>query len=246
MIDGEGVVSPRHTMGTVRRTQNRRRDAILTMVGAVLTLSLLAGCAGPSAARAPATATPTGVGTAGPTASPTVSSRSVCADGRLLVGDLSRMDLEWRSGLEAATAKALAWQADARLTRLRVGCQLFEPGFRWQATFYSENAQTFFASDTGETEPAEVAPEDVPTLPTDKISFGLLRRALAKSGYEDSDPISASTGVDLRLNAKAMPFGPPSAPSGALIYHVAIEKLGETKDVFVDGTNGTVYRYSSP
>jgi hypothetical protein len=91
-----------------------------------------------------------------------------------------------------------------------------------------------------------VAPEDVPTLPTAQISFGLLRRALTKSGYDDRDQISASTGVDLRLNTEAIPFGPPSAPRGALIYHVAIEKLGETKDVFVDGADGSVYRYTSP
>jgi hypothetical protein len=239
-------MSLRHFNGTVRRKQNRRRGAALSSVGLVLMLSLLAGCAGPSAARTPATATPTTIATVDAVATPTAGNRSVCTDGRLLIGDLSQMDVEWRSGLEAATAKAVAWQADARLTRLRVGCQLFEPGFRWQATFYSENAQTFFASDTGETEPAEVAPEDVPTLPADKISFGLLRRALTKTGYEDRDPISASTGVDLRLNTEAIPFGPPSAPHGVLIYHVAIEKLGETKDVFVDGADGSVYRYTSP
>ncbi|HEY7033420.1 MAG TPA: hypothetical protein VH482_18925 [Thermomicrobiales bacterium] len=236
----------RQINATVHRKLNRRPGSGLSVVGPVLVLSLLAGCAGPSAARTPSTATPSSSATRVAAASPTAGSRSVCTDGRLLVGDLSQMDLEWRAGLEAASAKALAWQADARLTRLRVGCQLFESGFRWQATFYSDNAQTFFATDTGETEPAEVAPEDVPTLPTDKISFGLLRRALTKSGYGDNDPISASTGVDLRLNTKAIPFGPPSAPQGALIYHVAIEKLGETKDVFVDGSDGTVYRYASP
>jgi hypothetical protein len=170
----------------------------------------------------------------------------VCIDGRLLIADLPAMDAAWRAGLEAATTKATTWQADARLTRLRVACQLFEPGFRWQATFYSEKAQTFYSSDTGETQPAEVAPSAVPTLPTDQISFGQLRRSLAKSGYEDSDVISPSTGVDLRYNTKELPFGPPSAPLDALIYHVAIERLGETKDVFVSGTDGAVYRWSAP
>jgi hypothetical protein len=232
-----------HSSETVGGRHVRRRGALVSTAGLLLVLGLLSGCAGPSAARTPPTATMPATGSA---ATPTAGSRAVCTDGRLLVGDLSQMDLEWRSGLDAATAKALAWQSDARLTRLRVGCQLFESGFRWQATFYSENAQTFFASDTGETEPAEVAPEDVPTLATDKISFGLLRRSLTKSGYDDRDTISASTGVDLRLNTDAVPFGPPSAPRGVLIYHVAIEKLGETKDVFVDGADGSIYRYASP
>jgi hypothetical protein len=214
-----------------------------SIIGLILALWLLSGCAGPSAAGPPATTdSPTEIAAA----SPTTGIRPVCADGRLLIGDLPQMDQDVQAGIRAATAKALNWQPDARLTELRVGCQLFEAGFRWQATFYSEKTQTFFASDTGETEPAEVAPADVPTLPTDSISFGLLRRSLAKSGFEDRDVISASVGVDLRLNTAAMPFGPPATPQGVLIYHVAIERLGETRDVFVDGNDGNVYRYASP
>lgn len=245
-FDDGGVMSLGHPTATVRQRRHRPSGAALSKLGLLLMMWVLAGCAGPSAAPPAATAIPTGFATLTAAATPTAGSRAVCTDGRLLVGDLALMDQAWRAGLEAATAKATGWQADARLTRFRVGCQLFEPGFRWQATFYSEKAQTFFASDTGETQPAEVAPKDVPTLSTDKISFGLLRRALAKSGYDDGDQISASTGVDVRLNSEAMPFGPPSVPRGVLIYHVAIEKLGETRDVFVNGTDGTVYRYTSP
>jgi hypothetical protein len=208
----------------------------------------LAGCAGPVAAPDPVTQPPTAtvtVTTDGATPE-TETSRLICSDGRLLIGDLTAMDQDWRVGVEAATAKAKRWQDDVRLTRLRVGCQLFESGFRWQAMFYSESAQTFYASDTGETEPAEVAPEDVPTLPTDSIDFGLLRRALAKSGFDDSDIISASIGVDVRFNTDKVRFGPPEAPVNTLIYHVAIERNGETRDVFVDGTTGDVYRFASP
>jgi hypothetical protein len=232
----------RCSKGTPRRTPVRRRVEYPGL-GLMLALVILTGCAGPSAARVP---DPTPDTTAKVAATPTSGTRAVCTDGRLIIGDLPQMDLDWRAGIEAATAKAVAWQADARLTKLRVGCQLFESGFRWQATFYSEQAQTFYASDTGETEPAEVAPADVPTLPIDQISFGLLRRSLAKAGYEDQDVISASTGVDLRFNTAALPFGPPAAPRDVLIYHVAIERRGETRDVFVDGTDGSVYRYTSP
>jgi hypothetical protein len=225
----------------------RRRTGPLGWFVLLATIFVFAGCAGPSAARPAATATiaataPIETGSPGPDH----VARAPCEDGRLLVGDLSRMDQAWQVGLEVALAKARAWQADARLTRLRVGCQLFQPGFRWQATFYSERAQTFFASDTGETEPAEVAPADVPALPTQVLSFGLLRRSLAKSGFEDGDMISPSTGVDIRVNSTSLPFGPPSAPRGVVIYHVAVERLGETKDIFVDATDGTVYRYTSP
>lgn len=228
--------------GMARQTGIRRR-AEFTGFGLLLALVVLSGCAGPSAARTP-DATPTTTATAAAAVTP--GTQAICADARLIIGDLPQMDLEWHAGIEAATAKAVAWQADARLTRLRVGCQLFESGFRWQATYYSEQAQTFYVSDTGETQPAEVAPADVPTLPLDQISFGLLRRSLAKAGYEDQDVISASIGVDLRFSTEAIPFGPPTAPRNVMIYHVAVERRGETRDVFVDGSDGSVYRYTSP
>jgi hypothetical protein len=210
--------------------------------------AVLAGCAGPAASPNSATQEPTAPSTATTDqASPeTAESRLICSDGRLLIGDLTAMNQEWQAGVAAATTKARRWQDDVRLTRLRVGCQLFESGFRWQAVFYSESAQTFYASDTGETEPAEVAPEDVPTLPTDSIDFGVLRRALAKSGFEDGDVISASIGVDVRFNTDKVRFGPADAPVDVLIYHVAIERNGETRDVFVDGATGDVYRFTSP
>jgi hypothetical protein len=209
---------------------------------------ILAGCAGPAASPDPLTQQPTAtLTTTADQASPeTAETRLICSDGRLLIGDLNAMNQEWQAGVEAATTKARLWQDDVRLTRLRVGCQLFESGFRWQAIFYSESAQTFYASDTGETEPAEVAPEDVPTLPTDSIDFGVLRRALAKSGFEDGDVISASIGVDVRFNTDKVRFGPSDAPEDVLIYHVAIERNGETRDVFVDGSTGDVYRFTSP
>lgn len=238
-----------------REQQTERRQSIRmhrrTPAGAFLLMSLMAvlsGCAGPASTPDTVTQQPTTTLTATTTqASPeTAETRLICSDGRLLIGDLTAMNQEWQAGVEAATTKARRWQDDARITRLRVGCQLFESGFRWQAMFYSESAQTFYASDTGETEPAEVAPEDVPTLPTDSIDFGVLRRALAKSGFTDGDVISASIGVDVRFNTEKVRFGPNEAPVDVLIYHVAIERNGETRDVFVDGKTGDVYRFTTP
>ena len=212
----------------------------------LLALMLLAGCTGSSAA--PPRATPSATALEGLAAAPSQTAsrpRIACEDGRLLIGDLPQMDNEWRAGVSAAEAKARAWHSDAKLTSLRVGCQLFEPGFRWQATFYSPSAQAYFLSDTSETQPAEVAPEAVPTLPADAISFGMLRHALAKSGYSDDDELSPSTGVDLRVNTETIPFGPSSAPRNVLIYHVAVERRGQIRDVFV-GPDGTIYRYTAP
>jgi hypothetical protein len=161
-----------------------------------------------------------------------------------MIGDLPKIDEELNAGLEDARGRASAWQSDAFLTSLRVGCELLEPAFRWQATFYSPSAQVFFTSDTGETDPAEVEPSDVPELPTGDLSFGLLHRALAKAGYNDQTELAASTGVDIQVNAEALPFGPPEAPPGAVLYHVAVLHRGEVRDLFVDSSNGTIYRYA--
>ena len=83
-----------------------------------------------------------------------------------MIGDLPAIDRAWPEGITEATRKATEWQQDAVLSNLRVVCQLFETEFRWQATFYSRNAQAFFSSDTREVVPASIAESDVPELDT--------------------------------------------------------------------------------
>jgi hypothetical protein len=153
------------------------------------------------------------------------------------------MDRDWRAGLAEAEEKAKAWQPDAVLSSLRVACELFEPSFRWQATYFSPDAQAFFASDTGEVTPSGIEQANVPLLLADQLSFGMLHRALIKTGFDDSTPISASTGVDVRMNTGPSPFGPPSAPKNVILYHVSIERLGEERDYFVDGRDGLIHVY---
>lgn len=215
----------------------------------VIGVAAAAACGGPRLAPTPAPLTTTRFGsTATPAtrqdADGSAATAGLCANGRLLVGDLPGVDRSWQDGLAAATAKALDWQPDAALNALQVSCQLFETGFRWQATFYSRNAQAFFLSDTGDVKPAGVRAENVPLIGGEPLSFALLQRALAKSGFEDRTSINPSTGIEVRRNSASAPFGPPDAPKGAILYHVAIERLGEVKDVFVDGSDGKVYRYS--
>ena len=165
-----------------------------------------------------------------------------CSGGRLTVGDLPEIDADWVAGIAAATETARLWQEDARLVRLRVGCQPLESIFRWQGTFYSDAAQSFFLSDTGQTEPAEVDPADVPTLPLDRISFRELYRSLARAGHNDQDELSATNGVTIRLNAPTDPFGPSGIP-GDVVYHVAVEDQGEVRDIFVSGADWITYSY---
>jgi hypothetical protein len=154
------------------------------------------------------------------------------------------MDREWQDGVQLATEKASEWQDDAKLASLKVGCELLEPGFRWQSTFYSPSAQAFYESDTGRVEAAEDDPAAVPALTTSEISFDRLRQALNAEGYDDSIELDPSTGVDLRPSTAAHRFGPPESPNDSTLFHVAIRFRGEVKDLFVDAKDGKVYRYS--
>lgn len=207
---------------------------------------LLSGCGGPTLAPTVRTPDPGSTATGAQTQSSPTATKPVgsCRSAQLIVGDLPSIDKKWRAGIDAATTSAHAWQADAFLTALKVSCQLFESDFRWQATFYSPTAQAYYLSDTTEVIPASADPSSVPSLEGKELTFGAVYRALVKSGYDDNAAISPSTGVDVRLNTEKSPFGPPAEPKDAVIYHLAIQRLGETKDVFVNGSSGSVYRYS--
>ena len=66
---------------------------------------------------------------------------------------------------------------------LRIGCELLEPTFHIRATFYSERIETYFFSDTRET---QVAPPDNQAgeeLPLDQVSFTGLGNSLLRAGY---------------------------------------------------------------
>ena len=206
----------------------------------------LAGCGGPTLAPAVPTLNPdatptTSSGVASPTARGPARS---CETAQLVIGDLPGIDKKWKDGIDSATTSARAWQADAFLTALKVSCQLFESDFRWQATFYSPTAQAYYLSDTTEVIPASSDPDSVSSLQGVDFTFGSVYRALIKSGYSDESAISPSTGVDVRFNTDQSPFGPAAEPRNSVIYHLAIVRLGETKDVFVDGVTGSVYRYT--
>ena len=118
---------------------------------AVTAVILLGGCSGISA---PTPLIAESMPTATPTPSPAPISLLTptperCAGGRLRVGDLAAVGDEWVAGVQSAIETARAWRPDARLVTMQVGCAPLEAGFRWQGTFYSETAQSFFFSDTG-------------------------------------------------------------------------------------------------
>jgi hypothetical protein len=165
-----------------------------------------------------------------------------CAGGRLRVGDLAAVGDEWGAGVQSAIEVALAWRPDARLVSVRVGCAPLEAGFRWQGTFYSQLAQSFFFSDTGMSEPAEVDPASVPALPLEEVNFRELHLALARAGYADNAELNPATGATVRLNAPTDPFGPPGTPQG-LVYHVAVAEQGNVQDLFINSPGWTIHSY---
>jgi hypothetical protein len=229
-----------HSLSTT--WQGRARKICLIAITALT----LTACGGPSLSQGNADPTATLV------ASPTIeapaatldAARTTCSDGRLLVGDLATMERRWQNGVEQAIDKATEWQDDAKLSSLRIGCELLEPGFRWQTTFYSPSSQSYFESDTGRVEAAEDDPAAVPELVTTGLSFELLRQALNAEGYDDATELDPSTGVELRPSTTTHRFGPPDAPEDSTLFHVAIRFRGEVKDLFVDAKDGKVYRYS--
>jgi hypothetical protein len=223
-----------------------QRSLLIVAIGLTTTLALVgcSGTAGPAPPRAERTPAGSPAATAGPPETVVASGANrACRDGRLVLGDLSLIDAQWVAGVQAAIAKGLAWRADARLIRLRVGCGVLEPSYRWQGMFYSESAQSFFLSDTGEQDPAEVDASAVATLPTGALSFVGLQNALARAGYSDDTLISASSGIDIRLNTDAEPFGPPSAPKNLVYYHVALDDQGVIRDLFVSADDWIIYLY---
>ena len=213
-------------------------------VWALAALLLLAGCAPVAAPPPPPPEQPTAAPSPTPMHHPVKPSPTVapCADAHLTVGDLAKMDAQWQAGIEAATAQARDWRPDATLVSLKVGCEPLEDSYRWQGTFFSAAAQSFYYSDTEQTDPAEVDPGSVKQLPLDRVSFSQLHVALARAGYEDDVPLSPASGVEVRLNAPDSPFGPPGTPEG-LVFHVAVEDQGQTRDYFVSATNWTLYTY---
>jgi hypothetical protein len=225
----------------------RDRAALSATVWVIVAGILLTGCSGISAP------TPL-IAESAPTATPSPSPAPVslltpvperCAGGRLRVGDLAAIGDEWGAGVQSAIESARAWRPDAQLVIMQVGCAPLEAGFRWQGTFYSQTAQSFYLSDTGLSEPAEIDPASVPALPLEEVDFRELHLALARAGYEEDAELNPATGATVRLNAPTDPFGPADTPQG-LVYHVAVVAQGNVQDLFVSSPGWTIHSYQDP
>lgn len=210
-----------------------------TTLGCVMVFLLTLAPAAPVNAQSS-----TGDPAATPPANPVSGDASKpCFNGLLRVRDLETADTSLKSGMAAAETQAKAWQSDSRLYSLRLGCPLLEVGYQWNGTYFSETAQAFFRTDTGEVQAAEDDPSSIPTLDLSGISFRQIYRSLLRAGYTGDLTITAAGGVTVRENMDAQPFGPSNAPRNVVYAHLAIEDRNEIKDIWVDVMNGTVYRY---
>lgn len=166
-----------------------------------------------------------------------------CQDGRLRIRDLMDIDNGFDDELAELSAHASSWQQDARLVELRLACPLLTTGLELEGTFFSETAQASYLTNTADIEPAEEAPEDVPFLDIDGTAFEAAHRSLLRAGFSEDLLLASASSVTVRLSTEQNSFGPPVAPLGIVYVHVAIEERGQIKDVWIDATDGTIYRY---
>lgn len=219
-----------------------RLGALLIVFALVGTIS---GCARGKSVN-PLIPTPTPLaGAAAATASP-APPRKACQNGTMQIGDIPAIDGVWRTKLDPLDTEALDWHGDAQLVQLRISCALFGSGFRLQPSYFSAQAQAILAEDTRESQPVNLDPDQVESLPLDAISFRQIYEALMEVDLTDDLPLDPSTGIDIRISSQQAPFGPGGVPNGALVAHLSIAQSGQVKDLFVDIQTGSVYIYESP
>lgn len=220
-------------------TRSRLRHLTCWSLFLILLSVVLASC-GPSSSGQEA---PTSTVSPAPGTPITGSAGGPCGGGRLTIGDLDEIDAAVESGLAEARRRAGEWQPDAVLVAVRVGCELLAPEFHWRATFFSERVQTYFFSDTRETEVAAADGRAGDELRMEGISFNDLGLSLLRAGNLPTVTLDPGSNVEVRVNTAVAPFGPPNVPEGAILFHVALESRGEVVDLFVDAADGTVYQY---
>ena len=116
----------------------------------------------------------------------------------------------------------------------KVSCELFESGFRWQATFFSREAQAYFSSDTTEVRPVNFDPDRIVPLPESEINFTDLLDVVREQGVVSESLNDVIVALDVRVNTQVQPVGPPGIPAGAAVYHLALRQQGEVRELFID------------
>ena len=212
---------------------------------ALVLAPLLAGCGGPSLiAEDEVTPIPTAtIVVVAPTAAVGATTGAPCESGTLKLQDLQQIESRWRDGLAGARARALVWQDDAVLIELRISCELFESGFRWQATFFSRNAQAYYTADTAEVVPVNLDPDTIIPLPERDVNFNELYAVIEQATGIIVSPDATISILDVRVSTESNPIGPPGVPTGAAIYHLSLRSRGEVLELYIDGVQGQIYQF---
>jgi hypothetical protein len=169
-----------------------------------------------------------------------------CFDGRLRIRDLEGADPFIPAGLDRVYELGLAWESDAQLFSLRLGCPLLETGYQLDGTFFSKRAQAFYSTATNEVRATNADPVTVPILDTSNgVQVLFVYRSLVRAGFDEDLLLAAVGGVTIRPNTEDQQFGPPGAPKGDVYFHVAILDRGQVVDLWIASKDGTIYRYET-
>jgi hypothetical protein len=223
--------------------QKRTQITYLTMI--ILLTACLASCGGPSVTdESEITPNPTETeAVVVPSAAVGATTGAACESGTLKIRDLPEVETGWRDGMAIAKARALVWQEDAVLIELQVSCELFESGFRWQATFFSRNAQAYYTADTAEVIPVNLNPDTIIPLPEEEIDFVQLHQVLTQATELLTTEDDVIRSLDVRVSTTANPIGPAGVPVGGAIYHVSLQSRGEVLELYVDAVLGNIHQY---
>jgi hypothetical protein len=233
-------------MTSMRNIFKQRIRFISGLTVSVLVIALASGCGGPSVATpSEITAIPTVTATlSAPTAAVGATTGAPCESGTLHIKDLDEIQKRWQAGVSSTGQRAAGWQEDSYLVELAVSCELFESGFRWQSTYFSRNAQSYYRADTAEVIPANADPDTIIALPQDELDFETLMTVLlADPRFQLRTPY-VITALDVRVSTATRTIGPSDVPTGATIYHVTIQAPGQTLELYVDVGAKKIYQFA--
>lgn len=175
-----------------------------------------------------------------------VNTDQPCYDGRMRIRDIENADPSIAAGLDRVYEIGKAWEDDAELFSLRLGCPLLEPGYQLDGTFFSKTAQAFYSTATNEVLPTDADPVTVPILDTTAgVEVNFVYRSLLRAGFDEDSLLAAVGGITIRPNTEGQEFGPPSAPLNDVYFHVSILDRGQVVDLWIASKDGKIYRYEA-
>ncbi len=164
-----------------------------------------------------------------------------CADASFSIGQLAQVDAAWPTELAAMEAGAQAWQPDANLVQLNVGCNAdaFFGGddndtIAWDGVYFSPGNGNWHSADGSTDIVLTEAPLD-PSL----VSFAKLRDWLAAAGYDDGTKL---LNITVSFDADAN-----GTPEEHFSYEVSQfpTATGTVVRMIVDGVDGKVTELAS-